>query len=181
MEPHVIESASEKLETPPAASGLVSLAATVAIPVAAGFLVGLTTREADPGWYESLHKPSWNPPSAIFAPVWTTLYATMGLASWLVWRRWRNSDNERVRAGAMGALALYAVQLVVNLAWSPVFFGMQRIGAALAVIVVLWGLIVATIDGFRRVSGLAALLLLPYLAWVSFATALNATIWWQNR
>ena len=176
-----MESSSERVDTASTGASIVNLAVAVAVPVAAGFLVGLTTRDADPGWYDSLEKPSWNPPSAVFGPVWTTLYATMGLASWLVWRRWRQSEDERERAGAMGALVLYAVQLVVNLAWSPVFFGMQRIGAALAVIVVLWGLIVATIDRFRRVSGLAALLLLPYLAWVSFATALNATIWWQNR
>ncbi len=162
-------------------AGIPSLIVAVLVPVVAGFLVGLTTRDADPGWYENLEKPSWNPPSAVFGPVWTTLYAAMGLASWLVWRRWRRSEDERSRGSAMTALELYAVQLVVNLAWSPVFFGMQRIGAALGVIVVLWGLIVATIDRFRRLSGLAAVLLLPYLAWVSFATALNATIWWQNR
>ncbi len=159
----------------------VSLGVAIAIPVAAGALVGLTGRETDPGWYEQIEKPRWTPPSWVFGPVWTTLYAMMGAASWLVWRRWRTATDDRTRRLASLALGLYVVQLVVNLAWTPVFFSMQRIGWALAVIAVLWTLLVATIERFTRVRAVAGVLLLPYLAWVTFASALNGAIWWMNR
>lgn len=159
---------------------IVSLAVAVAIPVAAGALSGLAGRETDPGWYEQLDKPPWQPPSSVFGPVWTTLYALMGFASWLVWRRARTSTGAARRI-AIGALVLFAIQLVVNLTWTPVFFGLQRVGWALVIIVALLALLAATIERFARVRPLAALLLLPYLAWVAFASTLNGAIWWLNR
>ena len=122
-------------------------------------------------WYRALDKPTWNPPSWVFGPVWSVLYLLMGISLWLVWRR-------------VGLLALpvgvFAIQLVLNAAWSGLFFGLQNPGAAFAEIVVLWAAIVATIVVFWRVTPVAGALLLPYIAWVSFAAVLNFTIWRLN-
>lgn len=123
-------------------------------------------------WYDGLEKPPWNPPSWVFGPVWTVLYVLMGVAAWLVW--------DRYRADARGALALFVTQLVFNAGWSAVFFGLQAPGLAFAWIVVLWLLIAATIGAFWRRRPLAGALLLPYIAWVSFAAVLNYTIWRLN-
>jgi tryptophan-rich sensory protein len=124
-------------------------------------------------WFAALSKPSWQPPNYLFGPVWTTLYLMMGIAAGLVWLR---GPAPAVRA----ALIAFAVQLLLNALWTPVFFGAQALGAALMVIVVLWLAITLTIVLFWRVQRLAAALLLPYLAWVSFATALNAALWRLN-
>ncbi len=125
-------------------------------------------------WYEGLAKPSWNPPGWVFGPVWTALYASMGVASWLVWR-------ERGRARAVrAALWVYAVQLVLNAAWSPLFFGLRRPDLAMIDIVLLWVTIVATVVLFWRVRPVAGAVLLPYLAWVTFASGLNFAIWRMN-
>ena len=134
--------------------------------------VGLTgAAVTNPGsdWYRALAKPSFQPPAWIFGPAWTLLYALMGLAAWRMWQR-------RAAPGARTALVLFGAQLAVNAAWSPVFFGAPAVGAALAVIAVLAVLVAATIVAFRRVDRTAAALLLPYLAWVLFATVLNAAI-----
>lgn len=125
-------------------------------------------------WYAGLEKPSWNPPAWVFAPVWTALYALMAVAGWLVWRQPGRLTLRRLALGA------FAVQLVLNGAWSWLFFGLHRPGLALAEIVVLWLAIVATTLLFWRVRPLAGGLLLPYLAWVSFAVALNAALWRLN-
>lgn len=124
-------------------------------------------------WYARLAKPAWTPPSSVFGPVWTLLYALMAVAGWLVWR-------ERGLAGARVALSLFVLQLALNAAWSWLFFGLQRTGAAMVDIVLLWLAIVATAIAFRQVRRLAAVLLLPYLLWVSFASALNFAIWRLN-
>ena len=120
-----------------------------------------------------MRKPAWAPPGWLFGPVWTVLYVLMGVAAWLVWRRagW---------SGASGALSLFLVQLVCNAAWSWIFFAWRSGALAFADIVLLIVLIVATMLAFARVHGLAALLLLPYLAWVVFATALTYAIWRGN-
>jgi tryptophan-rich sensory protein len=146
------------------------LAAWLAVCVGGGALVGVATAGGDSPWYASLAKPSWTPPGFVFAPVWTALYAAMAVAAWRVWRRggWQ---AHRV------ALALFVSQLVLNFAWSFVFFGMQQIGWALADILALWILIALTIRGFAAVDPPAAWLLTPYLGWVTFATALNAAIY----
>ena len=124
-------------------------------------------------WYAGLNKPSWTPPSAVFAPVWSALYVMMGVAAWLVWRR-----------GGLTAvavpLALFGIQLALNVAWSAIFFGLRRPGWAFVEIVALWALILATVIAFRRISPTAGYLLLPYLAWVTFAAALNLAIWRAN-
>ncbi|WP_426700374.1 TspO/MBR family protein [Rhodanobacter sp. Col0626] len=124
-------------------------------------------------FYQRLAQPSWAPPSSVFGPVWSVLYALMGIAAWLVWRDggWRRQR---------GVLALFVIQLVVNALWSWLFFGWHRGALAFADIVVLWLLIVATLVGFWRIRTVAGVLLVPYLCWVSFATALNVAVWQMN-
>lgn len=131
------------------------------------------TYPAIPGWYASLNKPAWNPPSWLFGPVWTVLYAMMATAGWLVWRQ----------LGLLAAatpLFLFAVQLMLNTMWSVFFFGLHNPGLAFADIVFLWLAIAMTVYVFWRVRPLAGALLLPYLAWVSFAAVLNFAIWRLN-
>lgn len=117
-------------------------------------------------WYASLNKPAWCPPNWLFAPAWAVLYVLIAISGWLVWR-------EAGFAGAAPALAIYAVQLVLNAGWSGIFFGMKRIGLALVELVLLWLSIAATIFAFSAHHAVAAWLLVPYLAWVTFAGALN--------
>jgi tryptophan-rich sensory protein len=150
-------------------TSLVVLLALVVGSQLAG-LLGLPFTDTDPGsWYDTLDKPSFNPPGAVFAPVWTTLYLVMGVAAWLVWR---HPDSARRRI----ALQLFAAQLALNALWSPLFFGAERPGWALAEIVVLLVAVATTLVLFLRVDRVAGLLLVPYLAWVAFATVLNASI-----
>ena len=125
-------------------------------------------------WYQALEKPWFNPPNWIFGPVWTVLYVLMGVAAWFVWRH----GSGRILAWALG---LFLLQLILNAAWTPLFFGMHRPGWAFVDIVLLWGVLAATLVVFYRVSGTAASLLIPYWLWVGFATVLNGTIWWLNR
>lgn len=134
------------------------------------FTPALFAAGAGPGaWYRSLNKPEWNPPNWIFGPVWTTLYLMMGIAAWRVWRRGGFAVNAR-------PLGLFLVQLLLNAAWTPLFFRFHLLGWALAEMVVLWGFIAATIVAFYRRDRAAAYLLVPYLAWVSFATFLTFTL-----
>lgn len=124
-------------------------------------------------WYAGLEKPPWTPPGAVFGPVWTVLYAMMAVAAWLVWKR-------RAVTAVGPALVLFVIQLALNAAWSWLFFGLERPDLALIDIAVLWAVILATTALFWRVRPLAGWLLLPYLAWVSFAAALNWQIWRLN-
>lgn len=150
-----------------------ALVLLVAVCLGAAALGGLATAPEIPGWYATLEKPAWNPPSWVFGPVWTTLYLLMAIAAWLVWTRSGLAD-------ARGALTLFAIQLALNVAWSFIFFGARRPGWALLELVVLWCAILATLLAFRRHSEAAGWLLVPYLAWVTFAGVLNATIWRLN-
>jgi tryptophan-rich sensory protein len=125
-------------------------------------------------WYAGLDKPSFNPPNWVFAPVWTVLYVLMAVAAWLVWR-----ERGSVAAAAV-PLAAWLVQLVLNAMWSWLFFGQHEMGLALVDITALWFAIVVTIALFWRVNHLASWLLVPYLAWVSFAMLLNAALWRLN-
>jgi benzodiazapine receptor len=124
-------------------------------------------------WYASLQKPAWNPPGWIFGPVWTALYTMMAVAAWLVWRQggW---SKQRQR------LLVFLAQLTLNALWTPLFFGLHWPGVAFAEILLLWLAIAATIAAFRPVSRPAMVLLVPYLAWVSFAAVLNFTLWRLN-
>lgn len=124
-------------------------------------------------FYAELTRPTWAPPGSVFGPVWSALYLMMAIAAWLVWR-------ERGWSGARGALTLFLVQLAANALWSWLFFAWRKGAWASAEIVVLWALILATVVSFWRIRPLAGVLLLPYLAWVSFATFLCITIWRMN-
>jgi benzodiazapine receptor len=145
----------------------------LAAPLAVGALGTIPTLKAIPTWYRALDKPGWNPPDRVFGPVWTTLYALMGIALVLVRRR------EPAR-GLGRAQAVFGLQLALNLAWSFVFFGGRNLRGGLVVIALLWVSILATIAEFSRVRRAAALLLVPYLGWVSFASLLNAEIARRN-
>jgi benzodiazapine receptor len=124
-------------------------------------------------FYGQLVQPNWAPPSSVFGPVWTVLYALMGIAAWMVWRTGGFRANR-------SALTLFLVQLAVNALWSWLFFAWHRGALAFVDIVLLWLLIVATLVSFWRVRPLAGALLIPYLLWVSFATALNLSVWQLN-
>ena len=139
--------------------------------IGGGAASGLATPPGE--WYASLAKPTWTPPGWVFGPAWTLLYTLMALAAWQVWRR-------RAAMDVRMPLALFAIQLALNLAWTPIFFGMQRPGLALAEIVLMLAVILAATVSFVRVSRTATILMLPYCAWVSFATALNWAIWRMN-
>ncbi len=124
-------------------------------------------------WYASLVKPQWNPPGWYFAPVWSALYVMMAVAAWRVWQRggWRAQRRP---------LGFFLVQLVLNALWTPLFFGGHEMGLALAEMILLWLAIVGTVRAFWSVNRMAAWLLVPYLAWVSFAAFLNFTLWRLN-
>ena len=139
------------------------------------FVAASTGAFFKPGpWYEALAKPSWRPPNWLFPPAWAVLYILMAVAAWLVWR-------EAGFAGAPLALTLWFAQLVLNAAWSWIFFGLKRMDLAFAELSVLWLAILATILAFVPHSTTAAWMMLPYLAWVSFAGFLNLTMWRLNR
>jgi benzodiazapine receptor len=150
------------------------LVVSIVVCQLAGGLGAIFTTPAIPTWYASLNKPAFNPPNWIFFPVWTTLYTLMGIAAFLVWRKGLHERRVRV------ALAIFAVQLVLNTAWSIIFFGQQALFAALIVIVVLWLAILINIVAFWRISRVAGALLIPYILWVSFASVLNYAVWMLN-
>jgi len=151
------------------------LVVSVAIPLTVGGLSGFATARGVADWYPTLTKPSFNPPAWVFGPVWTALYVMMGVAAFLIWRRGIDTDGVKL------ALTVFAVQLALNGLWSILFFGMQSPGWALVEIALLWLAIGATTVLFWRISPPAGCLLLPYWAWVSFASFLNASLWWLNR
>lgn len=150
------------------------LLALVGICLGVGALGASWTARSVAEWYPLIRKPPITPPSWLFAPVWTALYVLMGIAAWRVWRR-------AGMAGGGGALAVFGVQLALNLAWSYLFFGLQNIRLALIEIVVLLIAILATIVLFARWDRVAAWMLAPYAAWVAFASVLNGWIWVLNR
>jgi tryptophan-rich sensory protein len=133
------------------------------------------TAPSVPHWYAGLKKPSWTPPGSVFAPVWSFLYLTMAVAAWLVWRR-AGFDL----LGGLIPLALFALQLAFNFTWSLIFFGLHMPGLAFVDIVLLWLAILATIIAFWRITPAAGVLLLPYIAWVTYAATLNYGIWRMN-
>ncbi|MGQ9604441.1 MAG: TspO/MBR family protein [bacterium] len=143
------------------------------------FLPGLIgsriTSKAIPEWYNYLKKPAFTPPNWLFGPAWTALYALMGIGLFLIWRKGISSFAVKI------ALIFFAIQLVINAIWSPVFFGLRSPGFGLMVIVALWIAIVFTIRHFLPISRTAGFLLIPYLAWVSYALVLNLSIYTLNR
>lgn len=159
--------AAETRRGPSSLLVLLGYAAAVTLAAGIGGVAASRSRET----YQQLEQPPFAPPGWLFGPVWTVLYACIAVAGWLVWRR----------VGFDRSMAPYAVQLVLNAAWTPLFFAAGWYAAALVEIVVLLVAIGVTVAMFARRSRPAALLLLPYAAWVAFATCLNAGIWWLNR
>ena len=151
---------------------VIAAVAWLAITFVAAAVGSIASMEA-PAFYGQLSKPAWAPPPGVFGPVWTLLYLLMAAAAWLVWR-------ERADRRVDGALGLYLVQLGVNALWSWLFFAWHRGALALADILLLLALVAGTATAFWRIRRLAGLLLLPYLAWIVFATALNGAIWQRN-
>ena len=136
----------------------------------AGFIGSIFTMPAIPTWYETLAKPSFTPPSWLFAPAWVTLYVLMGVAAFLIWRKGLDIRNVK------SALIIFLVQLVLNALWSAIFFGAKSLIGGAVVIVLLWIAILFTILRFFKISAAAGGLLIPYILWVSFASVLNISI-----
>ncbi len=154
---------------------VIGLVLWLAVSFLAAGIGSIASIQAGP-FYTQLVRPEWAPPASVFGPMWTILYALMGIAAWLVWLVWGTDDYRAART----ALTLFFVQLAVNALWSWLFFR-WRLGAwAFADIVLLWVLIVATMIAFWRIKPLAGVLLIPYLLWVSFAAVLNYKVWQLN-
>jgi len=151
---------------------LIGLIVWLAISFVASGVGAIASIRAAP-FYGQLVQPEWAPPPSVFGPVWTLLYALMGIAAWLVWRA------EGLRA-ARGALSFFLAQLAVNALWTWLFFAWHQGALALADIALLWVLVVATLVSFWRIRPLAGALLIPYLLWISFAAALNLSLWRLN-
>ena len=147
------------------------LAICISVPLLIGFIGALFTTPAIPSWYAGLNKPVFSPPNWIFGPVWTLLYVLMGVSLYIAWQK------ELSRKSAV----LFSAQLFLNLMWSVIFFGMKSPLYAFFEIILLWAAILLTILDFRKVSKNAALLLIPYIVWVSFAAILNFYIWVLNQ
>jgi translocator protein len=143
-----------------------------------GYFAGMVTRSAITTWYPTLVKPSFNPPNWIFAPVWSMLYVIMGVAAGLVWNR---MEQEKEKEVAKSALIFFAIQLALNALWSYLFFGLKNPMLAGLEVIVLWLMIYETYLKFAKIDKIAGYLFIPYLLWVSFASVLNASIWWLNR
>ena len=151
------------------------LLASIAACQLAGVVGAVFTRAAIPSWYAYLKKPAFTPPNWLFGPAWISLYLLMAVAAYMVWQKGWQWPGVRL------ALAVFLVQLLLNFLWSPAFFGLRSPLAGAVVIVVLWLAILLTIFLFFKISRPAALLLLPYILWVSYASALNISIYFLNR
>ena len=149
------------------------LALSLSVPLIIGAIAGTATPSSVGTWYASLNAPSFSPPSWVFAPVWTALYLIMGYSFYRIWRK----ERSQIRTIAM---AVYGIQLLLNFCWTFIFFYFKHIGGALAEIVVLWAAIAFMITSFYKIDRTAALLNLPYLIWVTFATALTAGYYFIN-
>ena len=155
-------------------TNILKLVASIILCQLAGFIGSLATIPAIPTWYESLKRPSFNPPNWIFGPVWTGLYTLMGISFFMVWQK--RADHPQVKT----ALVFFFIQLILNALWSVAFFGLRSPLSGLMDIVLLWIAILLTIKSFFKISKTAALLLLPYFLWVSFAVLLNFSLWILN-
>jgi benzodiazapine receptor len=151
------------------------LICSVTVCLLTGFLGSFATRSSFTSWYAHLSRPSFTPPDWTFGVVWPILYVMMGISAFLIWNMGINRRQVKV------ALGVFALQLILNGLWTPIFFGLHLIGVALVEIVMMWVAILLTIFTFWKVSKPAALLLLPYILWVSFAVVLNASLFLLNR
>jgi tryptophan-rich sensory protein len=147
---------------------------SIILPLSIGAIAGMFTAQAIPEWYATLNQPSFNPPNWVFGPVWTALYIVMGISFFLIWKLEAGKQRNQ-------AIVIFLVQLLLNFGWSFFFFYFQMIGVALIEIVLLWSTIVLMLTRFYKLKPLAAYLNIPYLLWVTFATALNAAYFFLNR
>lgn len=152
----------------------IKLLISLGITLGAGFVGSVFTTPYIPTWYAQIEKPAFNPPNWVFAPVWTTLFILMGIAFYLIWGKGITKKNKP-------ALGIFMVQLFLNILWSFLFFKFQSPFLAFLEITVLWAAILKTILEFKKISKPASQLLLPYLAWVSFASLLNFSVFWLNK
>lgn len=151
----------------------IKIAISIIICLGLGFLSGYVGGSAISDWYMNLNKPFFQPPPWVFGPAWTLLYTLIGIALALVWHSPDSLNKSK-------AIKLFIFQFILNLVWSPIFFAMKKPGISLGVIVLLWILIILTIQAFKKVNQRSSWLLLPYLLWVTFATLLNASIVYLN-
>jgi translocator protein len=150
------------------------LISSLLLPLAIGGIAGMFTSAAIPGWYASLNQPSFNPPNWVFGPVWTALYTIMGISFFMIWSLEAGKERNQ-------AMLIFMVQLLLNFCWSFFFFYFNMIGVALVDILLLWVMIVFMLVRFYKLKPLAAYLNIPYLLWVSFATALNIAYFFLNQ
>ena len=151
----------------------ITLIVCILIPLGLGAWAGIVTSSNIASWYNTLHKPSFNPPNWLFAPVWTSLYILMGISFYLIWTDKKAKDKKT-------AISVSIIQLLLNTLWSFLFFHFHNIFFALADILILWGFILSMIISYFSINKTAAILQIPYLAWVTFATLLNATYLYLN-
>jgi tryptophan-rich sensory protein len=156
------------------ANQILKLVASLLLPLGIGGIAGMFTSEAIPGWYASLIQPSFNPPNWVFGPVWTTLYIIMGISFFLIWKLPASKQRNQ-------AILIFMIQLFLNFCWSFFFFYFKRIGVALVDIIALWILIAVMLVRFYKLKPVAAYINIPYLLWVTFATALNSAYYFLNR
>ncbi|MGB2990441.1 MAG: TspO/MBR family protein [Candidatus Zixiibacteriota bacterium] len=156
-------------------ANILGLVISIAVCQLAGVIGSVFTSRTVTTWYVTLTKPSFTPPSWVFAPVWITLFLLMGVAAFMVWSK--GLSDQRVKI----ALGMFILQLILNVLWSAMFFGLKSPLAGFIDIVILWSAILLTIMSFYRISTTAAVLLVPYFLWVSFAAVLNFSIWSLNR
>jgi translocator protein len=155
-------------------SQIFKLLASLALPLGLGAIAGFFTAEAVPEWYETLNRPSFNPPNWLFGPVWTTLYIIMGISMFLIWKQSASKKRNL-------AIFVFLLQMALNFVWSFIFFSFNMIGFALIEIILLWISIIVMLVLFYRIKPMAAYINIPYLIWVTFATVLNASYFLLNR
>ena len=144
------------------------------LPLSLGAIAGMFTSQSVPEWYATLNRPSFNPPNWIFVPVWTSLYILMGISFFLIWKQEASKVRNR-------AILIFLLQLLLNFAWSFIFFFFNLIGLALVEIILLWISIVMMLVVFYKIKPIASYINIPYLLWVTFATVLNASYYFLNR
>lgn len=154
-------------------TSLLKLLISIILPLSVGAIAGMVTAQSIPEWYEGLNRPPFNPPNWIFAPVWTTLYILMGISLFLIWKQ--DVSKERNIA-----ILVFLLQLLLNFAWSFLFFYFKMMGFALIEIILLWMNIVVMLVGFYNIKPIASYINIPYLLWVTFATVLNAGYYFLN-
>jgi benzodiazapine receptor len=152
----------------------VRLIVSLILPQLAGFLGSFFTVASIPVWYATLNKPSFNPPNWVFGPTWFLLYLMMGISVYLVWNEFKKGKDVKKE------LTIFWIHLFLNATWTPLFFGLKNLGLAFVNIVLIWGLIIYLIIKFWKIRKASAILLIPYLGWVTFASALNLSIWLLN-